>query len=355
MENIYRYIARTALSQKQFVKATVIFSEGSAPGKLGCSAVFTSAGLEYGTIGGGIVEERIRRSIIESWPCTSSRIYSFNLDNQTGNPEGAICGGRTEILADVSLFSEKQVLKKIKEYALSRTPVIVVSVLYYRNKDSVDIERYILSSDFIDYKNLPFGEEVANEARIIFSSEGKSVFKAFSPGFLPDGRKATVLLEAVFPPPRLVIAGAGHIGKALSHLGKFLGFEVTVIDDRAEYANEENLRDADEIIVNDIGRALAGISKDPSTYIVIVTRGHASDATALKACIGSRAAYIGMIGSKSKTEKIKRDFLNNGWATPEQWAEIHAPIGISINSKTVEEIAVSIAAELVFVKNSTRT
>jgi xanthine dehydrogenase accessory factor len=87
------------------------------------------------------------------------------------------------------------------------------------------------------------------------------------------------------------------------------------------------------------------------TFVVIVTRGHNDDAAALKGCIGSKSRYVGMIGSKTKVEKMRRNFIENGWATDEQWRAIHSPVGIEINSKTVEEIAVSIAAELVLVRN----
>ncbi|MCX6335507.1 MAG: XdhC family protein [Bacteroidia bacterium] len=167
-------------------------------------------------------------------------------------------------------------------------------------------------------------------------------------------RVSLFFLEPVFPLPVLVIAGAGHIGKALSHLGRMLDFEVTVIDDRSEFANTENLPDADHIIMKDIGKTMSEINMVSDTYIVIVTRGHKDDAQALKPCIGSGAAYVGMIGSKEKVSRIKAEFIEKQWASEEQWNGIHTPIGLDIKSKTVEEIAISIAAELILVKNYNR-
>ena len=166
-----------------------------------------------------------------------------------------------------------------------------------------------------------------------------------------DEDSILALLEPLFPSSQLVIAGAGHIGKALAHLGKLLDFEVTVIDDRIEFANKTNIPDADHIIVEDIGKAIMELGKSPDTYLVIVTRGHDDDAKALRPGINSGAAYVGMIGSKNKIEKMHRNFVENGWATEKQWSAIHTPIGLKILSKTVEEIAVSIAAELVLVRN----
>ena len=94
------------------------------------------------------------------------------------------------------------------------------------------------------------------------------------------------------------------------------------------------------------------IKKDKNTYVIIVTRGHKDDAEALRPCIGEGLAYTGMIGSKKKISAMRLNFIENGWATPEQWDSVYAPIGLEIKSQSVEEIAVSIAAQLVLVKNS---
>jgi xanthine dehydrogenase accessory factor len=158
-------------------------------------------------------------------------------------------------------------------------------------------------------------------------------------------------VEPVLPLPRLIIAGAGHIGRAVARLGSLLDFSVTVIDDRAEFANIINVPEADEVLQADIGEAIRGVEDSPDNYFVIVTRGHQKDAEALRAAIGRKAAYVGMIGSKRKIELMRCEFLENSWATAEQWAGVHAPIGVDIGSRTVEEIAVSIAAELVLVRS----
>jgi xanthine dehydrogenase accessory factor len=185
------------------------------------------------------------------------------------------------------------------------------------------------------------------EVRNLLSSPASALYKELDLPVPGEKQTAKFFLEPVMPLPRLVIAGAGHIGIALSHLGRLLDFEVTVIDDRKEYANPANLPDADHIIVKDIGEAMKEEKKDNNTYIAIVTRGHSHDAEALKPCIGSTAAYVGMMGSKKKVAKMHEEFIKNKWATEEQWQEICTPIGLEIGSKTIEEIAVSIAAQLV--------
>ena len=124
-----------------------------------------------------------------------------------------------------------------------------------------------------------------------------------------------------------------------------------MIDDRAEFAGPARFPDADRIIVDKPGRALRSLTAGRDTYIVIVTRGHRDDADALRACVRSEAAYIGMIGSRSKVSLVREKFLGEGWASPVEFDRVHTPIGLPIGSRTVEEIAVSIAAELVQVRS----
>jgi xanthine dehydrogenase accessory factor len=198
-----------------------------------------------------------------------------------------------------------------------------------------------------------------NEPLSLFKKEIKRTFSESKPFFLkvkieifPEKAKERFLfLEPVFPLPQLVIAGAGHIGQAVAHLGSLLNFEVTVIDDRPEFANKEKLPDADHIIVDEIGKAIQSFPLSYDTYLVIVTRGHKHDGAALRQCIASDAAYIGMIGSIRKIKLMRKKFLEEGWATPRQFDSVCAPIGIDIQSKTVEEIAISIAAQLVLVRS----
>jgi xanthine dehydrogenase accessory factor len=140
----------------------------------------------------------------------------------------------------------------------------------------------------------------------------------------------------------------------VAHLGKLLDFEVIVIDDRPEYANRVRFPDADRILVSDIGAAVRRFPISSDTYIVIVTRGHARDEEALRACIKRRAGYIGMIGSRRKVGLMRGKFLRRGWAAAAEFDKVHSPIGMGIHSQTVQEIAVSIAAELVSVRNQDR-
>jgi xanthine dehydrogenase accessory factor len=281
-----------------------------------------------------------------------SGIYHFNLDKDISFKQDAICGGQATILIDASPGDHNAIFEQIRDSLHNRIRGVLVTIVAGVEDTNKKISRYWVTS--VKKNNLPkqYTDLISRELEELLTSTNPDDFRKME--LLLEGDEDSILafLEPLFPSSQLIIAGAGHIGKALAHLGKLLNFEVTVIDDRAEFANDTNIPDADHFIIEDIGKAMQEIKKNPDNYVVIVTRGHNDDAKALRPCINSGAAYIGMIGSKTKIVKMHVEFVQKGWATEKQWSSIHAPIGLNILSKTVEEIAVSIAAQLVLVRNS---
>ena len=126
---------------------------------------------------------------------------------------------------------------------------------------------------------------------------------------------------------------------------------MVVVDDRVDFASRDRLPDANQIIIGDIFEELQKYPIDSFTYVVIVTRGHNHDEEALHATINSDAQYIGLIGSRRKVKLIYEDLMELG-ISPERLGRVYAPIGLDINSKTVPEIAVSIASQLIQVRNN---
>jgi xanthine dehydrogenase accessory factor len=351
MKNIYLQILEKQPAYNNLVLATVTDNIGSTPQKPGSSALFGRDGLITGTVGGGILEGKVSEFAKKSYLSKDSGHLRFMLDKDISQKEEAICGGEISILVDADPFIHLSVFKEIKQSLQDRIPGVLITMVTVLNEAKVFINRYWTADNKKPDLPATFGEKIEPEVfRMIAAGkpDNFSQMELSLPGEVPS---TLVFLEPVFPLPHLVIAGAGHIGKALSHLGSMLDFEVTVIDDRQEYANSGNLPDADHLIVKDIGEAVKELDKTSDTYIVIVTRGHNDDAKALKPCIGSDAAYVGMIGSKVKVAKMRTEFIQQGWTTGEQWSRIFTPIGMDIKSKTVEEIAVSIAAQLILVKN----
>jgi len=346
MKNIYLCIAARPANKGRIALAVVLSAEGSAPRRAGAAALFSSKGLIEGTVGGGSLEAGVRKNARAALERGGPLIVDFFLEGESLAAQDPVCGGRVRILVDPRPEKDKGIFNRLKRSLAANEPGVLVTHMRLATSG-----RIVLRRDWIPAgSRSPYDREVLNAL-----SGGEPRFAALRDASSPRraGREF-LFLEPILPPSRLIIAGAGHIGRAVSHLGRLLDFEVTVIDDRREFANRKNLPDADHIIRADIGTALRSLPLARDVYVVIVTRGHANDADALRACVRSGAGYIGMVGSRTKIGLMRREFLARGWATARQFDRVRAPIGLPILSETVEEIAVSIAAELVRTRRELR-
>jgi len=163
------------------------------------------------------------------------------------------------------------------------------------------------------------------------------------------GGDMKVFIDVLQPKEEVLIFGAGHIAVCVSKLAKMVGFKVTVIDSRKEFASQDKFPEADKIIIESIDKALQHIKITPSTYIIIVTRGHLQDQEVLASVIESDAAYIGMVGSRKKNATVFQHLEEQG-ISAQELKKVHAPIGMDIGAQTPEEIAVSIMAEIIQVR-----
>jgi xanthine dehydrogenase accessory factor len=349
MNHIYHQILEQVRSGSRIVLATVIRTSGSTPQKPGSSALFGENGLLDGTVGGGILEGEVTHISGSVLITGVSDHYYFNLD--TGqDDEGAICGGEAVVLIDANPGKHLKALEEMEQSQLNRQAGYLMTTISRETDNGRSIDRYWITEGGAEALPSEFDQKMRDHVSAHFSTPAYMGFSELELTPSVHSHYEIVFVESVKPLPHLVIAGAGHVGKALAHIGSLLDFEITVIDDRPEYANKENIPDADHLIVEDIGKAMAAIDTGPDTYIVIVTRGHNHDADALRPCVSSNAAYVGMIGSSNKVGIMKKRFLTEGWSSPDQWSRIHTPIGLPIGSKSVQEIAVSISAQLVSVR-----
>lgn len=163
------------------------------------------------------------------------------------------------------------------------------------------------------------------------------------------GGTLEVYVEPILPDPHLYIFGAGHIGYWVSRLAKDCGFRVTVVDDRARFANSERYAHADRVLVLEFDGCMQSLPIDSNSYILVVTRGHAHDQAVLHQAIQTPARMVSMVGSSRKTRLIC-DFFESLEIPAERWAGIHAPAGFDIGAETPEEIAVAIVAEMIAVR-----
>ena len=189
-------------------------------------------------------------------------------------------------------------------------------------------------------------EEIVARSETVLAEE-KSELVALD---VPGGGKLQVFFEVMLSPPKLIVVGAGHIALPLVKIAKVLDFHVVVIDDRLLYANRERFPEADEVLVGDMAQMLKEMTITPSVYIVLITRGHKYDEPCLRVVLGSKAKYIGMIGSKRRIKACFQRFRDQEKVGEGLIETIYAPIGLDIATETPGEIALSILAEIIKVR-----
>ena len=163
------------------------------------------------------------------------------------------------------------------------------------------------------------------------------------------GGTVEVFVEPILPPATIVVIGGGHVGKAVVHLAKWLGFRVAVSDDRAEFCNPDSVPGADAYYPVPMADLPNQLNVTPQTYLVVTSRGSAIDAAGMPSLLASEAAYIGVIGSKRRWLTTVKALKEKG-LPEEQIARVHSPMGLELNAETPEEIAVSILAEILMLR-----
>ena len=163
-------------------------------------------------------------------------------------------------------------------------------------------------------------------------------------------KSARLLAQLFTGSPRLLIVGGGHVALALARVGEIVGFEIVVTDDRDSFANKERFPMATMIDVAEPSDAIPRLVGQGETFIVLVSRGHRLDEEGLRQALNTKAGYIGMIGSKRRTETVLRHMAEEG-IQQELLDAVSTPIGLNIGAETPEEIAVAIVAEILMLRN----
>lgn len=300
------------------------------------------AGGQVGTLGGGCVEAEVRREALRllNEPGPSYRLLPFFLDNDYGWDDGLICGGRMYVLAEV-VTNENRDGFFAELYELVRTGKGFTEVVSLKDRPGAPAGCRLLFDGAAQYRSsLRFGGDPEK------IRAGLRPLRDRPRPYEADGFSYTPHL----PRCRLIIAGAGHVGKAVARYASDADFEVWVIDDRAEYVTADRFPTAQRLIVGDIADELAKVPCDEHTCVLIVTRGHNHDEEALHAVVKRSFGFIGMIGSRRKVRLIFDDLAALG-VSHEYLERVRSPIGIDIGSRTVSEIAISIVAELIAYRN----
>lgn len=180
--------------------------------------------------------------------------------------------------------------------------------------------------------------------------DGNDMPEHFQTGVCKMGEDM-VFAEELWQAPVCVICGAGHVGIPMIRLASFAGFKVIVVEDRPSFADQARKAGADRVICDSFEKGLEQIPGGLQTYFVVMTRGHRYDEVCLRMILKKSYAYTGMMASRGRAARMRTLLLEQGFSQ-EKIEELHTPIGLSIHAKTPEEIAISVIAQMIEVKNS---
>lgn len=292
------------------VLLSVVESVGSSPGRVGFWMFVAADGTMHGSIGGGSMEHKLVELALSlmdqpaAFPFLKRQVHR---EGEARDRSGMICSGEQT----VAFF----LIGRDQESLLSAIMAV------FESNSAVELE---------------------------FGSSGIQLLAAGSSS--RDPAEAWSYRRPLNAQPRIAIIGGGHVGTALSRTMNQLGFHVMQFDHRENLNTMEANAWAHEKQVVDFERIEEHVPDDPDLYIAIVSFGYRTDEIVLRRLLRRQWKYLGMLGSKAKVETMFTNMRAEGF-TEEELSRVHTPIGLPINSRTPEEIAVSIAAEIIRVKN----
>jgi xanthine dehydrogenase accessory factor len=343
MKEVVHVLANRLRDGGSLLVCQVVETRGSTPQKAGpWMCVDPRTGDQWGTLGGGCVEFEVKQKAIRRLGQPGAERLEFVLDHDTAWADGLICGGKMVILVEELRGAGPLAYADAMLGLLDRGEAWSEAVVIDPPAAGIDRlgARWLIDAEGCELAAWPaeqagLGVEAAARAR---SDTPK-----------PSVRQGIALLPHR-PTIRLVIVGAGHVGQAVAALAAQVGFEICVVDDRSDFANSERFPRAREIRVGPIDQILPMMKINPRTYALIVSRGHGHDQEALYHLAERNAGYVGLIGSNRKIRMIF-DSLREAGISAAALERVNAPVGLNIGSESVEEIAVSIVAQLIARRN----
>lgn len=365
-EEIWAEAVRTLERDKPFALATVVNVRGSTPREVGAKMIVRDDG-QFGTIGGGCGEAEVfRKARVLLEGDGEGRLAEVDLTGDFDQQQIGTCGGVMDVFIDLwRPRTDLEIARRLAEAADHNRPAALLTVVdpgsspgsskgtapaaKVGERTVVDISRRATSVD--GFAGLgaaaaqQLGERTADAVAALFEVGADGAVRPAT-RVEPSGAPR-VFLDPITGAQRLIIVGAGHIAQPLAQLGSMLGFHVTVIDDRAAFANRERFPNADRIIVRPFAAAVEALELDRHCYLLSVTRGHAFDEEVLRTALRRRnGAFIGMIGSRRRVRATLERIAEDGVPISEL-DEVHAPLGVDLGAETPAEIAVSIIAEII--------
>jgi xanthine dehydrogenase accessory factor len=343
MDSIFKDAVKKVCSEHPpAALVTIISVKGSTPRNPGAKMLVLPDGRIFGTIGGGCGEAWIIEEARSALLSLTSAIRNIDMTDDVAEGEGMVCGGIMEVFIDILPPGQNESKTLLQEYIHAfenkQSPTLLISV----NKDNHSYplgSKMFFTSNGEKYGNLfeTNHEDLLDYLKMYLPSKKCKIITFDQHKFFVDQANTTI---------NLLILGGGHVALPLAKMAKMVGYHVTIIDDRPQFANLERFSEADRVICNNFVDSLKEIDFTPNTYVVIVTRGHRFDKICLREIIDQPTGYIGMIGSRRRVRALKEELHTEGISF-DALNKVYSPIGLAINSETPGEIAISILAELI--------
>jgi xanthine dehydrogenase accessory factor len=344
MTSPYERMADLAAAGQPFALATVVRTHGSTPQVVGAKLVLTAdQSRPFGTLGGGCVEADAVLALRDVLANGGRSLREYRLTEELAWNTGLVCGGTMWILAEAGETAlecgGRNLTGRAADAARGGAPLALVTRLRRDGRRWAFDGRLAVEGggDVIGSLGDPAIDARAREAAVAQIQQGP-------PRLVPAGEAHDLLVDPIVGVPRLVIAGGGHVARAIARQARLLDFDVTVLEDRPEFASPDRF-DGATVVHGDVPSSVASADYRGQTYLVIATRGHKLDADCVLAAARTTAPYIGLLGSRRKTVLIE-DMLRDAGVDPARLAAIHAPVGLDLGGRTPAEIALSVMAEI---------
>ncbi|HEX5944490.1 MAG TPA: XdhC family protein [Anaerolineales bacterium] len=340
MRDILPDLDKWRAENKQIALATVIQTWGSSPRREGAKMALTPEGNITGSVSGGCVEGAVYEAGVDVLKSNRPQLLHFGVADETAWEAGLACGGSIDIFVKPL---ELEVFPSLRSTLVDEKSAVLVTVV--KGSDEVLGREMLVREDGSITGGI---SDQFNEQVVKLAGETLTQGEAQRAMLNED---VEVFMEVIAPPPTLIAVGGVHITIALVALAKTLGYRTIVVDPRSAFGNESRFPHVDQLIQLWPEDAFQQVPITRSTAIAMLTHDPKLDDPALKIALPSSAFYVGALGSKTTQAKRRQRLLEDG-LTEKQLDRLHGPIGIKIGAGTPEEIAISIMAEIVAVRNS---
>ena len=349
MKEVFSNALKELNNDDEFVVASVVRTSGSTPQKPGSKLLVKKDGTTIGTLGGGCVEGDIwfaAKEILSNGG--DAKYQDYILNEELAANDGLVCGGTMYFLMDPYRSEDSklnnEILSDISKAYSGEFSLVLATIV--NSKDESLIGKKLVIKDDGDIKG-----SISDKNLIERITEEAPVLMNFGTSIHIEEKEIQLFIEGITTDPAILIAGGGHVGKAIAPLAKSSGFKVWIVDDRKDFANKERFPEAEKIVNGSFNTAFDELPIRKNTFIIIATRGHNFDDIVLEKAVKTDAKYVALLGSKRKAILIYESLLRKG-ISEERLKEVRSPAGLNIGARTPNEIAVSIVAEMISFRNS---